>query len=91
MTQQELLIANAVEFVEGERGVVSITTAASQLFLLGKHSGGVWPEASQEQWCDAIHAAGKQGHLLVDGNQVRLPPPQKAEKKGDTESQGSLF
>lgn len=86
----EALIEAAVEFVEGERGPVPISVAASHLSHLGEHSGGVWPLASPERWREAFRAADVLGLLVVDGELVKVRPAIVPEERS-TVSQGSLF
>lgn len=86
--RDETLAAAVVDFVRSERRDISRAAVISELMMLG--AWGDWPQATSEQWSDAVGEA-------IDGGMVHLTPSGRlryvapAENPKDHDQQMDLF
>ncbi len=84
----ETLAAAVIDFVRSERRDISRVAVISELMMLG--AWGDWPQATSEQWNDAVGEA-------IDGGMVNLTPSGRlryvapAEKPKGYDQQMDLF
>lgn len=74
------LTATILEWLSGERKPQPRWKVQSELARLGR-STTIWPRATQEEWSTVIDKALKQGAVLEQNGNLRLPTEKPAKDK----------